>query len=93
MYMQIYIYVHIYKINIHIPLKNTTGCSSSLKIVFSQCTATHPLHLEEQLILERGPSVQSLLLVDHFYTANSSPVLAKERLQNINNSRKKHNIL
>ena len=34
MYMQIYIYVHIYKINIHIPLKNTTGCSSLLKIVF-----------------------------------------------------------
>ena len=40
-----------------------------IKIVFFP-TATHPLHVEEQLILERHPSVQSLLLVDHFCTAN-----------------------
>ena len=37
------------------------------------------LHVKEQLILATDPSVQSLLLVDHFCTANSSPVLAKER--------------
>ena len=59
-----------------------TGCS--LKIVFfSQFTAAHPLHVEEQLIIARDPSVQSLILVDNFCTANSSPVLAKERSQNI----------
>ena len=57
--------------------------------VFPKFTATHPLHLEEQLILARDPSVQSLLLVDHFCTANSIPVLAKERSQNIDNSWKK----
>ena len=34
--------------------------------VFSQFIATHPLHAEEQLMLARDPSVQSLLLVDHF---------------------------
>ena len=60
--------------------------------VFSQFTATHPLHVEEQLILARDPSVQSLLLVDHFCTANSSPVLAKERSQNKDSSWKKNTI-
>ena len=47
-----------------------------------QFTATHPLHVEEQLILARDPSVQSLLLIDHFCAANSSTVLAKDRSQN-----------
>ena len=46
------------------------------------------LHVGEQLILARDPSVQSLLLVDHFWTANSKPVLGKGRSQNIENSRK-----
>ena len=63
----------------------------SLKIVFffSQFSATHPFHVKEQLILARDPSVQSLLLVDDFCTANGSPVLAKERSQNIVKSWKK----
>ena len=34
--------------------------------VFSQFTAYHPLHVEEQLILARDLSVQSLLLADLF---------------------------
>ena len=39
----------------------------SFKIVFfPQFTAIHPLHLEEQLILARDLSVQSLVLADHF---------------------------
>ena len=57
----------------------------SLKIVFfSQFTATHPRKTHR--------SVQSLLLVGHFCTANSSPVLAKwicKRSQNIDISWKK----
>ena len=51
--------------------------------------ATHPLLEDEQLILAKDPSVQSLLLVDHFCTANGSPVLAMERSQNKDNSREK----
>ena len=35
--------------------------------------------VEEQLILARDPSVQSLLLVDHFSTANNSRVFARIR--------------
>ena len=60
-----------------------TGCSSKFLSEFT--ATTHPLHVEEQLILARDPSVQSLLLVDHFCTANSSRVMAKERSQNIDN--------
>ena len=56
------------------------------KCVFSQFTATHPLHAEEQLILARDPSVLSLLLGAHFCTANTNPVLAKESSKNIVNS-------
>ena len=49
-------------------------------VFFSKFTATtHPLHVEEQLIFARDPNVQSLLLAGHICTANSSPVLAKER--------------
>ena len=54
-----------------------------VKNFLSPLSQLHPLHVEEQLILARDPSVQSLLLVDDFCTANGSPVLAKERSQNI----------
>ena len=36
------------------------------KLCFSQFTATHPLHVEEQLILARDLSVRSLLLAGQF---------------------------
>ena len=65
-----------------------TGCSSEFLSEFT--ATTHPLHVEEQLILARDPSVQSLLLVDHFCTANRSPVLARERWQTFENSWKKN---
>ena len=64
-----------------------------MKIVFFPISLhSHPLHAEEQLIFARDTSVQSLLLVDHFCAANSSPVLAKESLQNIDNSWEKNTI-
>ena len=66
-----------------------TECSLTF---FFQFTATHPLRVEQR-ILARDPSVQSLLLVDNFCTANSSPVLARERLKNIDNSWKKNQYL
>ena len=42
------------------------------RCVFSQFTATHPLHVEEQFILARDPKAQTLILVDQFCTANTS---------------------
>ena len=51
--------------------------------IFSQFTATHPLHVGEQLIYARHLSVQSLLLARIFCTTNRSQVLARERWQNL----------
>jgi len=65
-----------------------TGCSG--KIVFFP-NSLRALHVEEQLIPQDIRVYSHSLLVGHFCTANSSPVLAKERSQNIENSWKKHN--
>ena len=53
--------------------------------VFSQFTATHPLHVGEQFIWVYSHSYWLAI----FCTTNSSPVLARERSQNIENSWKK----
>ena len=52
-----------------------------VKNFLSPLSQLHPLHVEEQLILARDPSVQSLLWVDRYSTANRSPVMAQERSQ------------
>ena len=61
--------------------------------VFSQFTATHPLHVEEQLILARDPNVQPLLFVDHFCTAHSSLVLIADNLQKHSLSQKRFKMM
>ena len=58
--------------------------------VFSQFTATHPLLEGEQLIWSEILVYSHSYWLAIFFPTNSSPVLARERSQNIENSWKKN---
>ena len=87
-YIHIHAYIHTYINTSRVFIKNC---------VFSQFTATHPLQIGKQLICARDLSVYShsywLTILCTTGTTNGSPVLAKERSQNIEFlEKKKHNI-
>ena len=63
------------------------------KLCFSQLTATHPLHELEQLVWSQIWLYSHSFWLTIFCQTNSSPVLARERSKNIENSWEKSTII